>query len=76
MHAANTTARIHSRDLLDIATLIGEVEITLKFCVRGLTQAWERDIDQPGAKRVALATLRRVSLDIDQLVTELQELPL
>jgi hypothetical protein len=64
-------------DLLDVADGAEQLAATLTMNIaRGLRQAWEHPcVDKAAAKATALRTLRRVSLDIDDLIQAFEKVP-
>lgn len=60
-----------SRDLLDLASTIGEVALTLTFIARGLRRAWEDGDDYYGACAVALRTAQEARRDLDAWIAEM-----
>lgn len=60
-----------ARDILDFGTAAQEIAITLRFAGKGLSDAWEHDIDTPRAQLIALKTLRLAHEDLGSLIAEL-----
>lgn len=63
-----------ARDILDIASGATQLAITLKWAGKGLSDAWEHDIDPPRARLVALRTLQRAHEDLGALIADLDGL--
>jgi hypothetical protein len=63
-----------ARDILDVAAGAEQLAITLKWAGKGLSDAWEHDIDPPRAQLVALRTLQRAHADLGTLIADLEGL--
>jgi hypothetical protein len=63
-----------ARDILDIAAGAEQLALTLKWAGKGLSDAWEHDIDPPRARVVALRTLQRAQADLTMLIADLDGL--
>ena len=57
-----------ARDVLDVAAGAEHLALTLKWAGKGLSDAWEHDIDAPRARLVALRTLQRAHVDLGTLI--------
>lgn len=61
------------RDLLDTATSVNAVSISLNFLARGLSIAWEHGA-LPHDKSVALDTLRRANENLGTVIAQLEQM--